>query len=154
MDICKKLIYILIINFFILDFSFCFYFLVGQAIGVLYITGIYGGSNEQNIFPIVLISSAVILYINKLLFLPFFVKYMQNVRKDEFWIDIFYKLRKNFKYQIVILILAYLITLTFLYIHTHLFLLQILLYGFLLSSASSYLLLFLYWRIEDIIEGC
>lgn len=142
---------IIFFNVFILDFTFSMYLLVAQAVGIEYILGLYA-NNERSYVPIILYILAIMLYILKLVFMPLYHKYVMKQNKVTLIRNVFTTIQKNKKLRILILLMSYSITFCVLLFHTKFSINLCLLSTLILSAGTSYLVLFIYWKVCNLSE--
>ena len=142
---------IIFFNVFILDFTFSMYLLVAQAIGIEYIMGLYA-NYEKCYIPTILYILATILYVLKLVFMPLYHKYVMKQNKVTLIRKVYAIIQKNKKLRILILLMSYSITFCVLLLHTKFNINMCILFTFLLSAGTSYLILFIYWKVCNLSE--
>lgn len=146
----KEIITFIFIHIFILDSVI---FATLSVFG--YLVGYFSTLNEQSqIKANIIFTIAGIFYILKLFYLPLQVLYLQKRGKKSYLYEYFLKLKNSKKLKILVICLTYFIMFMYIFFNMKFNLYETIIFSFILSSSSSYVVLFIYWDIMKKLQNC
>ncbi len=146
----KEIITFIFIHIFILDSVI---FATLSAFG--HLVAYFSILNEQSqIKANIIFTIAGIFYILKLFYLPLQVLYLQKRDKKTYLYKYFTKLKKSKNLKILVICLTYFIMFMYIFFNMKFTLYETMILSFILSSSSSYIVLFVYWEIRKKLQNC